>query len=138
MLSIQKGLKLLLSLVYISMIFACQADGISDGASVIEGKIYEVGSEYGNLDTDITELLVKEAGLQEGERFLFGCNGKTFTVALGTTYDDVARGDWIGLINWEGKLRLARSFANAAQTSGCGLNDAVRISPAHELIKPER
>lgn len=130
---IREGWKVLLPLLAVLIIAACESGGVAstaaNGESVVEGKIKLVGSDYGNLDTDITESLVKAAGLRQGEKFLFSCQGKSFTATFAAEYTDVPRGDWIGLVNWESNLRLARSFANAAESSGCGLNDVVTISP---------
>jgi S-adenosylmethionine hydrolase len=128
MVLIREGLSRLLVILSILATVSCQSAGQADRTPTVEGKIHEVSDNHGNLNTDIDEALVTEAGLQKGGKFLFTCNGQTFTATFGTTYDDVASGDWVGFINWEKKLRVARNAANAAQTSGCGLNDLVTIT----------
>jgi|TARA_B100001971_G_C18252216_1_gene579193 S-adenosylmethionine hydrolase len=120
--------KVILLLMSVLTITACQSGGITNNAGTVEGKVIEVEGGYGNLDTDITESLVIGAALGKGDKFLFSCKGKSFEVTFATTYSDVPRGDWVGFVNWAGNLRIARSFANAAETSGCGVNDLVRIS----------
>lgn len=128
---IRESWKVLPALMGVLVLAACQSGSVANiaanGEIVVEGKITLVDSDYGNLDTDITESLVKAAGLRQGEKFSFSCRGKSFTATFAAEYTDVPRGDWIGLVNWESNLRLARSFANAAESSGCGLNDVVTI-----------
>ena len=81
------------------MLVACQSAGEKDSTPVVlEGNVHEVSSNHGNLDTDIDESFVTEAGLQKGSKFLFTCNGQTFTATFGTTYEDVAQGDWVGFL----------------------------------------
>ena len=128
MVLVGKSWKLLLISMCVVTVTACESGGV-DRNNVLEGKIKEVGNEYGNLDTDIAESLVEAYGLRQGDKFLFSCNDKSFTATLASDYGDVPRGDWLGLVNWEENLRLARSFANAAETSGCGVSDVVTISP---------
>ncbi len=94
----------------------------------LTGTITEVGREFGNLDSDIPESAINAAGISKGDRVRFECNGRTFDVTVGTTYADVARGEWIAFINWDSKLRFARSFANAAETSGCKKDDLISVT----------
>ena len=51
------------------------------------------------------------------------------TVLLGSSYDDVGRGEWVGIMRAEGVLMVARNLADACKTIGCQVGDRVQISP---------
>ncbi len=97
-------------------------------AGPLTGVITEVSSEYGNLETSIPEDAVAGRGIVSGTTFTFVCRDQSFEVTMAESYEDVSRGAWVAFINWEGKLRLARSFANAAETSGCAADDDIIIT----------
>ena len=92
------------------------------------GRISEVGEEYGNLETSLVAADLTHIGLAKGDMFTAVCNGNEISVYLGDTYSDVAEGEWIAFINWEGKLRLARNLHNASETLSAKAGDAVTIS----------
>ncbi|MEJ2131185.1 MAG: SAM-dependent chlorinase/fluorinase [Gammaproteobacteria bacterium] len=94
----------------------------------IAAQVESISEEYGNVNTTVTWEQVLELGLEPGSTFTIRFGDKTFQVTLGTTYGDVERGEWIGLITDTGILRLARNFENAAQTLGCEVGDTITIS----------
>lgn len=93
----------------------------------ITARVESITADYGNINTDLSWQQVFDLGLELGSTFTISFGDKTFDVMLGTTYGDVERGAWIGLITNDGKLRLARSFQNAAETLGCNVGDAIVI-----------
>lgn len=92
------------------------------------GQITEVGAEYGNLETSLVATDLLHIGLAKGDTFTAVCNKNEVSVYLGDTYEDVAEGEWIAFLNWEGKLRLARNLKNASETLSAKAGDVVTIS----------
>ena len=81
-----------------------------------------------SLDTEFVPEDFSRLGIEKGERFLFSYEGFTSEPFYGTTYSDVEKGDWIAFHLATGYLRIARNFANAAESVGCTAGDTVRIS----------
>ena len=96
-------------------------------AESVTGKIESVAAEYGNLETSLTQDDLDSLAIKVGDHFTVTHGTQTITVYLGKTYEDVKKGEWISFANWEKKLRIARSFANAAETLGAKVGDEVTI-----------
>ena len=94
------------------------------------GKILEVHPVYGNFITEFVKEDMEKLSISKGERFLFKFGEKTFEPLYGTSYGDVPRGEWIAFHVANGCLRIARNFANASETAGCGKGDTVCIARA--------
>ncbi len=92
------------------------------------GSITEVSSDFGNINTDIIMKDLEILGIDRRDSFNVIYGNKTVGVLFGTTYSDVPRGKWVGFISWEGVLRIARNFENAAQALGCKTGDRVLIT----------
>jgi len=92
-------------------------------------KITHVGTSYGNLDTAFIQNDLDRLGIKPTTHFMVGMGDKRFRVFLGKTYGDVPRGDWVAFLTAEGRLRIARNYANAAETLGCVVGDEVFIGP---------
>ncbi len=104
-------------------------------ADAADGSIATVAAEFGNIETTLTQEDLDRLEIRVGDDFQLTHKDTTVTVRLGRTYEDVERGEWIAFINWEDKLRVARSFANAAETLGAEDGDPLtiaRIAPAEE------
>jgi len=80
----------------------------------IKGHIRNISPEYGNLNTSFTQADLDQLALVHTDRFLIQTDNRQISVTLGQQYADVARGQWIGFIDWEGFLRIAIHFGNAA------------------------
>ena len=93
----------------------------------VTGTIESVGSEYGNLETSLSHEDIEALSLEVGDHFTVAHDGQTIRVYFGRTYEDVEKGEWISFLNWEKKLRIARSFANAAKTLGAKAGDELNI-----------
>ena len=94
----------------------------------VTGTIESVGSEYGNLETSLSHEDIKPLSLEVGDHFTVAHDGQTIRVYFGKTYEDVEKGEWISFLNWEKKLRIAKSFANAAETLDAKAGDYLTIS----------
>jgi hypothetical protein len=99
-------------------------------ADTLTGQVASIAAEYGNIETTFDQRHLDALGIAMGNDFIVTRGETSVTVRLGKTYEDVERGEWIALVNWEGKLRLARSFANAAETLGASAGDDLVLAPA--------
>ena len=97
-------------------------------ASSASGKIEKITREYGNIETTLTQQDLDQLDLQTGDDFQLTHKATLIIVHLGETYGDVEQGAWISFINWEGKLRIARNSANAAETLDAAEGDDLTIS----------
>lgn len=93
--------------------------------TTLQGKVIAVGSEYGNLDTDIAIKLIT---LDFGESFSISCRTRSEKAVFAADYADVHSGEWLGLENGEGKLQLAISYGDAADVLNCSVDDAITIT----------
>jgi pimeloyl-ACP methyl ester carboxylesterase len=109
-----------------------QPDKVESVAEFRDGWAYAeilgISPVYGNFNTAFLKEDVEKLGIEKGERFLFRFGNKTFEPLYGTTYGDVERGDWIAFLLANGRLRIARNFADASKTAGCGEGDTVCIA----------
>lgn len=105
-------------------------------AEEIRGNITEVTSDYGNLDTDITYMQLEELGCGVGDEFVIIHGEQRVTAHFGETYGDVPRGEWVGLLNSMGNLRLARNYDNAAETLGVKSGDEIAIATVEAETTP--
>jgi len=99
---------------------------LKDGGAY--GSVTRVELPFGNLDTSFIESDFRSIGIASGDRFQVRCLDKTFDVLLGKDFRSVPRGEWIALFSPQGALKIARSFASAAEASGCKAGDNLFIS----------
>jgi hypothetical protein len=92
------------------------------------GNVTAVELPFGNLDTSLREPDLRSLGIGFGDHFQLRCREKTFGILLGRNFRDVPRGDWVALYSPSNVLKIARSFASAAETSGCRAGDSLFIS----------
>jgi DinB family protein/S-adenosylmethionine hydroxide adenosyltransferase-like protein len=92
------------------------------------GTVTRVELPFGNLDTSFLESDVRSIGVAAGDAFQVRCREKAFDIILGRNFGDVPRGEWVALISLPGTLKIARSFASAAEASGCKAGDSVFIA----------
>ena len=97
-------------------------------AQSVTGTIESVAEEFGNLETSLTDEELEPLSLKVGDHFSVTHGDQTVPVYYGKTYEDVEKGKWISFLNWEKKLRLARSFANAAETLDAKVGDEITVS----------
>lgn len=92
------------------------------------GSVLRVELPFGNIDTSFVESDLRSIGIVAGASFQLRCRDKTVDILLGSTFGDVARGEWVAFFSPQGTLKIARNFADAAQASGCKPGDGLFIS----------
>ena len=112
-----------LGIAFLLLLMALTANGAE-----ITGSVTVVTTDYGNLDTDVTYQQLQDLGFDVGDAFVIIHGEKRVTAHFGSTYGDVAKGEWVGMLNGMGNLRLARNFENAAETLGIEVGDAITIA----------
>ncbi len=91
--------------------------------------ITRVDAVYGNFNTKFVASDLEKLGLRKGSKFALIFDGRTVEVLYGTTYSDVARGEWVAFMEADGYLKIARNFENAAAILGCKESDQTFIQP---------
>lgn len=99
----------------------------ADEAAEVSGEVLRVSPDYGNIDTDIGLGQVDELKLEKGDTFRIRFKDREFHVTLGTTYSDVAEGEWVAFVTDFGNLRIARNYGNAAETLGVREGDRITL-----------
>lgn len=99
----------------------------SDADEPIMATIVRIPEGYRNLNTDVSGAPLSECGIVPGSVFGVRFRDRTFTALLGEDYSDVPEGEWVGLIEENGKLQLAISFGDAAAQLGCAVGDTLYI-----------
>ena len=98
----------------------------------IEGHIRNISPEYGNLNTSFTQADLDALELKLTGRFLIKVDDQQVLITLGKQYEDVAKGQWVGFIDWEGFLRIAILYGNAAEKLGVEPLSSLHLSrPKH-------
>ena len=91
--------------------------------------VVSLSEEYANINTNISEEMLRGHGIVSGKTFAAHYRDQTVQALLGKDYSDVDRGDWIALIEEDGNLQLAISFGHAATEWGCSPGDTLFIEP---------
>ena len=86
-----------------------------------------ISEEYANINTDVGRAELGKLGIADKSVFTVKYGDHTIRALLGKGYGDVARGEWVALIEEDGKLQLAVSFGNAATEIGCAVGDTLYI-----------
>jgi S-adenosylmethionine hydrolase len=97
-------------------------------ADELKGTIVGISEDFGNLDTSFSQANVDTLGIELGSEYTLLHQDTSVTVTLGSTYSDVAEGEWISFLDDLGKLRIARNFENAAATLDAKVGDAIAIA----------
>jgi len=101
-----------------------------DGSvAYLMAKVVRISEEYANINTDLSGVELAKYGITDKKTFTVKYGGRTIRAFLGKDYSDVAKGDWVALIEEDGNLQLAMSFGNAATDIGCVVGDALYIEP---------
>ena len=96
------------------------------------GKVVRISEEYANINTDVTAPQLKSWGIADKEWFAVKFKEHAIRALLGTGYGDVAKGEWVALIEEDGKLQLAISYGNAATEIGCVVGDSLYLKALDE------
>jgi S-adenosylmethionine hydrolase len=86
-----------------------------------------LADHYGNLITNVPQAMIREMGLEQGERLAVSFGPKNLIVPLVRTYGDVPVGSPLALINSQGLLELAVNQGSLAAEQGVASGAEVRI-----------
>lgn len=95
-------------------------------------KVVRISEEYANINTDVTAPELKSWGIADKEWFAVKFKEHAIRALLGSGYGDVAKGEWVALIEEDGKLQLAISYGNAATEIGCVVGDSLYLKALDE------
>ena len=104
------------------------ADGGSEKSiGYLAAKVVRISEEYANINTDVSGEELFDWGIADKQQFAVKYKNHTIEALLGQDYGDVARGEWVALIETDGNLQLAISFGHAATEIGCAVGDTLYI-----------
>lgn len=93
-----------------------------------ESEVIALSPEHGNIFTGLVAADLDRLGIHAGDRFQMTIRETTVSVLMGSSYGDVERGEWVGIMRAEGVLMVARNFENACETVGCEPGDRIVIT----------
>ena len=99
-------------------------------------KVLAVSPAYGNFNTQFIAGDLDRLGIKKGDRFVVQFGDRKYEVLLGTTYGDVAQGEWVAFFTAEGQLKIARQFASAVELLGCTVGDEILVKPKVARARP--
>ncbi len=97
---------------------------VDQGLQVV---VESVDAQYGNVVLDLIEEDLDLLGIELGNTFVVSSNGQAVKCLLGTTYGDVAVGEWVLFKLGNGNYKLSRNFKNASDALGIGVGDTVEL-----------
>ncbi len=106
---------------------ASRRQGMS--VSPMAAHVVQISEEFANINTDLSGERLATAGITTGTIFGARYGDERLEVLLGVDYKDVARGEWVGLIEEDGNLQIAISFGHAATVLGCVAGDTLFVTP---------
>ena len=95
----------------------------------LPARVTRISEEYANINTNMSGATLSKYGITLQKTFTVKHKDRTLRALLGKNYGDVAKGDWVGLIEEDGNLQLAISFGHAATEIGCAVGDTLYIEP---------
>ncbi len=114
-------------------LFPAPDAGGEQSSGHLAATVVRISEEYANINTDVSGKTLRNWGIGgDREQFTVKYNDHTIRVLLGQGYSDVARGEWVALIEEDGMLQLAISFGNAATEIGCAVGDTLYIQAPDE------
>jgi pimeloyl-ACP methyl ester carboxylesterase len=97
----------------------------------VRTQVVELSRIYGNLTLDAQPSDLAAIGVGPGGFFDLVAQAGRFRVLFGTSYADVARGEWVAFTTADGLLMVARNFASAAAQAGVETEGvSVELRPA--------
>ncbi|NLA76027.1 MAG: hypothetical protein GX846_11260 [Deltaproteobacteria bacterium] len=103
------------------------ADSAIHNNSSATGRVRAINPEWGNIDTEFVYSDLERLGITKNTTFTVQFREKSFKVMMGSTYDDVQKGEWVAFITAEGFLRIARNVDSAVMLLGCKPGDNIVI-----------
>ena len=114
------------------MVPSCAHRSQTQSDPYLAARVVRVSEEYANINTDVSGAELNRWGIAHKESFIVKYKDHQVRALLGTGYSDVARGEWIALIEEDGMLQLAISFGNAATVIGCAVGDTLYLEALGE------
>lgn len=99
----------------------------NEPVAYLTAKVVRISEEYANVNTDLSGAELSKHGITDQKIFTVKYRDRTIQALLGKSYGDVARGDWVALIEEDDNLQLAISFGHAATEIGCAVGDTLYI-----------
>lgn len=99
------------------------------GGTYLPALVVRISEGFANINTNMSGTTLSAYGITLQKTFTVKHKDRTFRALLGKSYSDVAKGDWVGLIEEDGNLQLAISFGHAATEIGCAVGDTLYIEP---------
>jgi S-adenosylmethionine hydrolase len=128
-----KTLQLILALGLIGItVPGCVHRSQTQSDPYLVAKVVRISEEYANINTDVSGAQLHRWGIARKESFIVKYKDHQVRALLGTGYGDVARGEWIALIEEDGLLQLAINFGNAATAIGCAVGDTLYLEALGE------
>ena len=100
--------------------------------------VVEIREEYANINTDLSGRRLEIVGITQGSTFAVRFRDDRIEVMLGQDYNDVDRGEWVGLIEEDGNLQIAISFGHAATVLECVAGDTLFVTPINVLEEEKK
>jgi pimeloyl-ACP methyl ester carboxylesterase len=85
---------------------------------------------YGNITLDFQAADFEKLGIGPGATFTLTFASHSVPVRLGTTYNDVPRGDYVAFFDAEDRLLVAINRGNASEALGVKVGDLVTVGRA--------
>jgi pimeloyl-ACP methyl ester carboxylesterase len=93
------------------------------------GRVTDITHNHGNVFIDFGRLDFARLGIKTGDNYSLRTGEITVKVRYGTTFSDVAVGEWISFPTAEGDTIVAINHGNAFEHLGSAIGDTVRIEP---------
>jgi S-adenosylmethionine hydrolase len=122
-------LALVCATLFCTVLAACAPGPKPVPAGGLTANITRISEEFANINTDLSAKTLAKYGITLQESFSLRHKDHTIKVLFGKDYSDVAKGDWVGLIEEDGTLQIAISFGHAATELGAKAGDRVYIEP---------
>jgi hypothetical protein len=100
----------------------------------IVNKVTATDPFFGNATLGFHPDELKEAGIEQGNSFIFEVHGQQRNVFYGQSYGDVPHGEWIAFPLADNQILVARNHESAIATANLSEGDRVQIKLLGESI----
>ena len=83
---------------------------------------------YGNLYVELTAEDLTKLGIGFKEKFQIEYKGKSYSTLYGSTYNDVAVGEWVGFLTGDGTMQISCNYKNAGAKLNCQPGEKILIT----------
>lgn len=103
--------------------------GTDTDGSWIVNRVTSTDHFFGNAELGFHPDELKEAGIVQGDHFIFETGGQQRTVLYGESYGDVGQGEWVAFPIANDHILIARYHESAIEAAAISVGDEVRIRP---------